>query len=133
MNPSVGGVVGVGGGGVGGGIGVVGVGGGVGVPAAGPPPPAVATTPIMPVSGIPASPLPVGVGVGVSVGAASPVGTAMDSLSQALKANIIPNQEYLLQVSDFRFFLSNTYQVGRIIIYVIYENYRLFILFEFQY
>lgn len=30
---------------------------------------------------------------------AAPI-TATDSLSQALKANIIPNQEYLLQVSS---------------------------------
>lgn len=45
-----------------------------------------------PIPGVASSPMTVG------VGAASPVGTAMDSLSQALKANIIPNQEYLLQV-----------------------------------
>lgn len=31
--------------------------------------------------------------------ASAPLGTAMDSLSQALKCNILPNQEYLLQGS----------------------------------
>lgn len=35
--------------------------------------------------------------------------TATDSLSQALKANIIPNQEYLLQVNTQNFL--NTYIV----------------------
>lgn len=34
----------------------------------------------------------------MSAANAAPI-TATDSLSQALKANIIPNQEYLLQVS----------------------------------
>lgn len=38
----------------------------------------------------------------MSGGNAAPI-TATDSLSQAVKANIIPNQEYLLQVKQFLF------------------------------
>lgn len=38
----------------------------------------------------------------MSGGNAAPI-TATDSLSQAVKANIIPNQEYLLQVNQFMF------------------------------
>lgn len=41
---------------------------------------------------------------GMSAANAAPI-TATDSLSQALKANIIPNQEYLLQVSCFYYIL----------------------------
>lgn len=37
---------------------------------------------------------------GMAAANAAPI-TATDSLSQALKANIIPNQEYLLQVTVF--------------------------------
>lgn len=42
---------------------------------------------------------------------AAPI-TATDSLSQALKANIIPNQEYLLQVSIY-IFLINAWLIVR--------------------
>lgn len=49
--------------------------------------------------------------------------TATDSLSQALKANIIPNQEYLLQVI-FIFFYSFGEHNNLCFIYMYFKLYR---------